>query len=371
MSQSQGPASLGKVVVVGGCGFLGSHIVKYIVERHPQTQVEVLDLRTNSNRNGSPNVSYHDGDITDLAAMTALFSKLRPDAVIHTASPHFNLKPEIHDKVNVGGTKNLVKAAQDTGVKAFVYTSSASVILSATEPLVNADERWPIVAGDAQPEYYTTTKAYAETAVLAANRTPETFLTCAIRPAGIIGEGDVQVLPKMVTAYRKGQTKFQIGDNNNLFDFTYVGNIAHGHVLALIALLQTHKLMPTLPLDTERVDGEAFFITNGEPVYFWDFARAVWHEAGDRLPLSSVWHLSADTAWAIGTVLEWGFWLVGKTPNLTRAQVRYSSMSKYHNINKARTRLGYEPIVTLGEGIRRGVQHILAQEAKESQKKGQ
>jgi nucleoside-diphosphate-sugar epimerase len=158
MSQAKGPASLGKVVVVGGCGFLGSHIVKYIVEHHPQTHVEVLDLRTNSNRNGSPNVSYHDGDITDLAAMTALFSKLRPDAVIHTASPHFNLKPEIHDKVNVGGTRNLVKAAQDAGVKAFVYTSSASVILSATEPLVNADERWPIVAGDAQPEYYTTTK---------------------------------------------------------------------------------------------------------------------------------------------------------------------------------------------------------------------
>jgi|TARA_R110002003_G_scaffold114_12_gene9904 sterol-4alpha-carboxylate 3-dehydrogenase (decarboxylating) len=207
--------------------------------------------------------------------------------------------------------------------------------------------------------------------VLEANRKPETFLTCAIRPAGIIGEGDVQVLPKMVTAYRKGQTKFQVGDNNNLFDFTYVGNIAHGHVLALTALLATHKMLPSIPLDHERVDGEAFFITNGEPVYFWDFARAVWHEAGDRLPLSSVWHLSADTAWAIGTILEWAFWMVGKTPNLTRAQVRYSSMSKYHSISKARTRLGYEPIVPLGEGIKRGVQYILAQEKKESEKKGQ
>jgi sterol-4alpha-carboxylate 3-dehydrogenase (decarboxylating) len=175
----------------------------------------------------------------------------------------------------------------------------------------------------------------------------------------------------MVTAYRKGQTKFQIGDNNNLFDFTYVGNIAHGHVLALMALLHTHKLLPTVPLDSERVDGEAFFITNGEPVPFWDFARAVWHEAGDRLPLSKVWHLSADTAWTIGTILEWAFWVMGKTPNLTRAQVRYSSMSKYHSINKARTRLGYEPIVGLGEGIRRGVQYILAQEEKEGQKKGQ
>jgi len=150
--------SLGKVLVVGGCGFLGSHIVSFIVNRHPQTQVAVLDLRTSSNRNASPTVSYHDGDITDAAAMKALFSQVKPDAVIHTASPHFDLKPEIHEKVNVGGTKTLLKAAQEAGVKAFVYTSSASVILDHETELINADERWPLVTGDAQPEYYTTTK---------------------------------------------------------------------------------------------------------------------------------------------------------------------------------------------------------------------
>lgn len=175
----------------------------------------------------------------------------------------------------------------------------------------------------------------------------------------------------MVTACRKGQTKFQIGENTNLFDFTYVENVAHGHVLAVLALLHTHKVLPTIPLDTERVDGEAFFITNGQPVYFWDFARRVWHEAGDRLPLSSVWHLSADFAWAIGALLENVFWVMGKKPNLTRAQVRYSSVTKYHSINKARLRLGYAPLVDLDEGIRRGVQYILEQEKKAGEKKGQ
>lgn len=162
MSHTESTPSLGKVVVVGGCGFLGGHIVNLIVKRHPQTQVAVLDLRTNSNRNASHNVSYHDGDITDLSAMKALFSQIRPDAVIHTASPHFDLKPEIHDKVNVGGTKNLLEAAQVAGVKAFVYTSSASVILDAVTELVNADERWPLVTGKAQPEHYTTTKVRSQ-----------------------------------------------------------------------------------------------------------------------------------------------------------------------------------------------------------------
>ena len=202
----------------------------------------------------------------------------RPDAVIHTASPHFNLANEILRRVNVDGTKILLKASQAAGVKAFVYTSSASVILDPRAELVNADETFPLVEGKQQPEYYTSTKAWAESAVLAANRTPSnSFLTCALRPAGIFGEGDQQNLPKMVSAYRKGQTKFQVGDNNNLFDFTYVENVAHGHLLAVQALLQTHTLA-TAPLDYEKVDGEAFFITNGQPVYFWDFARAVWHE---------------------------------------------------------------------------------------------
>lgn len=150
--------SLGTVIVVGGCGFLGSHIVNFIVKRHPQTKIAVIDLRTTNNRNLSSTVSYHDGDITDPAAMQAIFTKVKPDAVIHTASPHFNLKPEIHDKVNVGGTKVLLQAAQNAGVKAFVYTSSAGVVLDAINELKNADERWPLVTGKEQPEYYTTTK---------------------------------------------------------------------------------------------------------------------------------------------------------------------------------------------------------------------
>ncbi len=158
MSDKEYAPSLGKLMVVGGCGFLGSHIVNLIVKRHPQTQVAVLDLRTTLNRNASPNVSYHDGDITDADAMKTVFSQIKPQVVIHTASPHFDLKPDILDKVNVGGTKTLLQASQNAGVKVFVFTSSAAVVLGNIEPLVNADERWPMITGKAQPVYYTTTK---------------------------------------------------------------------------------------------------------------------------------------------------------------------------------------------------------------------
>ena len=83
------------------------------------------------------------------------------DAIIHTASPHaFGIPHSVMYKVNVDGTKCLLKAAQDAGVKAFVYTSSASVIMGELTELVNVDERWPTIAGEDQPEYYTHTKVY-------------------------------------------------------------------------------------------------------------------------------------------------------------------------------------------------------------------
>ncbi|KAJ9669332.1 erg26, C-3 sterol dehydrogenase [Coniosporium apollinis] len=363
--------SLGHVLITGGCGFLGHHIVNILLERHPSTRITVLDLRTNVNRNLSPQVTYYDGDLTDSDFVNELFERLRPDVVIHTASPHAFAAREVLWKVNVEGTKVLLEAAQKSGVKAFVHTSSASVIMDRSMKIINADERWPVVMGKEQPEYYTTTKAHAELAVLAANRTPPTFLTTALRPAGIFGEGDGQTLPGMLNVLAQGKHTFQIGANDNLFDFTYVLNVAHAHILAANALLATASMAPTVPLDNERVDGEAFFITNDAPIYFWDFARTVWFYAGDRTPLSKVWVLPEEVMSTLGGVMEWVYGAVGKKPAMTRAQARYACMTRYFDISKAKRRLGYSPIVGLEEGIRRGVEAAMEERRGEEEKKGQ
>lgn len=212
-------------------------------------------------------------------------------------------------------------------------------------------------------------QAWAETAALEANRTPKDskkpLLTCAIRPAGIFGEGDVQLIPPMLGAYFRGQSRFQLGDNTNLFDFTYVGNVAHAHLLAAAALLATYNLAPTVPIDTERVDGEAFFITNDQPVPFWDFARSVWREAGPPVPIEKTWVLPKDIMMPVGSVLEWICWAIGRKPNITRDQVRYSTVRRYYSIDKAKRRLGYRPIVGLEEGVKRGVKEVLSREGPE------
>lgn len=201
----------------------------------------------------------------------------------------------------------------------------------------------------------------AEQLVLEGNRpsTNPRFLTCAIRPSGIFGVGDVQNLPNALTAHYKGQTKFQLGDNDNLFDFTVIDNVVHAHHLAAAALLATadrEEQGQAAPLDTERVDGEAFFITNDQPTYFFDFYRMAWGAAGSTTDPKKVWVIQKDMGMLISAILEWVFWILRwGTPNLNRQRVRYTCMTRYFDINKAKLRLGYRPIVSIEEGIKRGV----------------
>ncbi len=191
----------------------------------------------------------------------------------------------------------------------------------------------------------------------------------------MIGEGDVQNIPNVLQAYKKGQTGWQLGDNNNLFDFTYVGNVAHAHLLASAALLRTiaqfghpsssvsSSTPNTIPLDHERIDGEVFFITNDSPIYFWDFPRLVWRAAGEkrRVP-EDVKRIPVKIGLVIAGLAEWVLGLMGKTPNLTRQRVKYTSMTRYFNCRKARERLGYNPLVDLEEGVGRAVRWVLEQE---------
>lgn len=164
--------------------------------------------------------------------------------------------------------------------------------------------------------------------------------------------------PKLIDIYHQGRTGVQVGDNNNIFDFSYVGNVAYAHLLAARALLTT-AASKTVPLDTERVDGEAFFITNDAPVYFWDFARAVWFAAGSPKGKDHVWVLGKDLGWFLGLLSEGFFAVIRKPPTFTRQRIVYSCMTRYYNCGKAKRVLGYRPRVSVQEGVNRGVKWFL------------
>lgn len=148
----------------------------------------------------------------------------------------------------------------------------------------------------------------------------------------------------------------QIGSNRSLLDSTENTNAAYAHYLAAAAALSQNQ-KENLPGDTNKVDGEAFFITNASPLPFWDFTRLVWGYAGDTTRSDEAWVLSKPWALLLAGILEWMFWALGRgEAPLTRTKVRRSCMTRYFCIDKARRRLGYGPLVRLGEGLRYAVE---------------
>ena len=210
--------------------------------------------------------------------------------------------------------------------------------------------------------------------VLAHNRKSNNMLTSAIRPAGIIGEREVQFTYNALLHARNSKPyllRFQLGKNDNLFDFTYVANIVYGHLLAAERLIATHDRITSgksAPLDHEKVDGEAFNITNDAPTYFWDMTHALWAWYGLAVEPDQIWALSEDLMLPLGGLAEFLFGIFGKTPRLTRRAVKYSSMTRYFSCDKAKKRLGYTPIVDLQEGLQRCVASFVQREQTEGVK---
>ena len=353
------------VLVVGACGFLGHHIVSQLLDTH--AKVSVLDFTLDRNR--LPSVHYYKADISVKTDVESVLSRVQPHVIIHTASPTALItKPALYFRVNVDGTRNLLDCARNIGtVKAFVYTSSASVVHDSVSDLFGADESLPVLYFPHQKEIYSHTKALADDLVLAANKTGNAMLTVCLRPAAMFGEGDMSTTRRLVKNAESGKNRFQIGSGQNLFDWTYVGNAARAHILASEALLGTHS-SPDIPMS--RVDGEAFFITNGDPMPFWGFVRAIGEEAGFPVKQEDVWVVPKIVGLIVAWIVEWTVWALSlgkQRSRTTRQGVRYSCLTRTYRIDKAKERLGYNPTVDLKEGIRRGVGWWLAAESKKHQ----
>ncbi|KAK0516448.1 hypothetical protein JMJ35_001051 [Cladonia borealis] len=343
--------SLGSVLVVGGCGFLGHQIIRQLLESHAASKVTVVDIRTDRNQHDT--VAYCNADISSKREVQSIFDQVRPRVVFHTASPPaLGDDMNLYMRVNVNGTRNLIDCALSTeDTIAFVYTSSASVVHDSISDLVDADERSPVLYMPVQRSAYSHTKALAESIVLEANRKNDCLLTTSIRPSGLFGENDLTTVKPMVEAAASGKYKYQVGDGNNTFDWTYVGNAAQAHILAALALVKAGPLAK----QGEGVDGEAFFVTNDEPMPFWKFARALGTAAGYPTR-EDIRIIPRTVGLAMATIAEWLVWITSfgrRKSSMTRHGIRYSTMTRTFRIDKAKMRLRYKPLVDMKEGIRR------------------
>ncbi|KAK6209325.1 erg26, C-3 sterol dehydrogenase [Pestalotiopsis sp. IQ-011] len=355
-SGAENSPSLGPVLVTGGCGFIGSHIVSDLLERDPSCKIHVIDIDTGRNR--FPGVTYHNGDISSAADVEAVFSAARPRTVFHVACPDSTAQqPNVFRRVNVDGARNLLNSAvKIKTVQAFVNTSTSSVIHDNLSDLVDADETFPVLKYPQQKRVYTLTKAEAEEDILAANRQhgDSSMLTVSLRPATAFGERDGVCMGKIVANARAGKGRFQMGPGGNLYDFVYISDLVDAHFLAAEALLGAFG--KPAPADDVRVDGETFNVTNEEPVPFWEFQRAIGASVGLPIREEDIKIIPVWLALMTAIVSEWYTWVrtLGREhPIITREAVQLTTITKTLNGEKAKRVLGYHPKVNMEEGLAR------------------
>jgi nucleoside-diphosphate-sugar epimerase len=321
-----------KAVVTGGNGFLGSHIVKRLIERGDEV---VVFARTVGATLASP-ASARQGDIRNPDEIAAAIEGA--DVVFHTAAKAgvWGDRDE-YIGINLTGTRNVLTACHKHGVRKLVYTSTPSVVF----------EHGDIEGGVEQLPYakrflshYAASKARAEEEVLAANGV-NGLQTVALRPHLIWGHGDPHLTPRVIERAREGKLK-RVGDGTNRVDITHVLDAAEAHILALDNI--------------ERAAGQAFFISS-ETVNLWDWINDLFKHAG--LPPVSK-SVSRATAYRAGALLEFVYGLFGLgEPPMTRFVAENLATSHWFDTSRARVLLGYQPQWT---GERAFEQHFALQE---------
>lgn len=358
-------ASLGAVLVVGGCGFLGSHLVKELAETEGSSaNISVLDLVVPKNQH--PSATYHAADITKRSEVARVLDIVKPSIIFHTASPHpvFSSRAVL-ENVNILGTTNLIECAKAIGtVKAFVYTSSSSVVHDQYAPLVKATEDMPVLHYPEQPYYYAHTKGISEKVVLAANNVGG-MLTISLRPTTLFGEGDKLMTTTMTEMALKGRANVQLGAGKNLVDTTYIGNCAYAQILAARALLNLDPTTLEAIPEEKRIAGEAFNLSNDDPIPWTDFPRLAAEIIGKPVRDEDVWRIPRWLLMTVAILIEtvsWIFTLGKGQPTFTRWLVRTMTMERTVSVEKIKSRLGYKPRVGTKEGWERGVRWCQGQQ---------
>lgn len=325
-----------RVLVTGGGGFLGTAVVKQLLDEGCTVKVAGRNSYDHLVRLG---VTCLVGDIGDKIFTEEACRNV--DTVFHVAAKAgiWGSSREFA-RANLDGTVNIVNGCRKNDVGCLIYTSTPSVVFN-RRSIEGGNESLPYA--DTFLCHYARTKAAAEQYVL--DSCDDQLRVCALRPHLIWGPGDPHLIPRLIDRGRKGSLKI-VGDGRNRVDITFVDNGARAHLLAARSLHESSS-----------ISGKVYFIGQERPVYLWDWINDLYRELGIS-PVEK--KVPKTTAYTIGWCLEMAYKMAGlkKEPAMTRFMALQLACSHYFSHERAKEDFGYEPLITVEEGKQRLVESL-------------
>jgi len=265
-----------KILVTGGAGFIGSHLVDLLV-KHGDEVVVVDNLKTGKDRNINVNSKFYKVDITDFEKLKEVFGLEKPDYVLHLAANsmlRLSIENPFYDAhVNVLGTISVLECCRIFNVRKIIYTSTGGARVGEPEYLP-VDEKHPL--NPCSP--YGISKHSAEHYVWMYNKIYglDYLIFCFGNVYGPRDDSKTgRLIPVFIEMLLKGEAPKIFGDGNQTRDFIYVKDLAE-FIVDSINKKPVHKL---------------FHLANGQQIsvnQVWGFLKDISGFAGDALHIDAV-----------------------------------------------------------------------------------
>ncbi len=326
--------------MTGGSGFLGRALTKELLDRG--CTVHSLDIKPEEKP--LRGVTYFTGDIRNYDTVRAAAAGCA--TVFHCAAImnflglcRSSVRRDVYG-INVHGTENVIRACRESGVKALVYTSSHCVCFD-TRPVLGGDESKPYA--ESYLDLYGETKTAAEKLVLAADG-EGSLRTASLRPGGIWGASDdCYMFAKFIDQLLKGKLVATIGPADAIIDNTHVDNLVLAEILTAEGLITKPKV----------VGGQPYFIVDDEPMNLMEWLRPLIEGLGYRMPKRSIPKMPM---YFLGFLAECLHYIGGPRPFMTRLEVHNLTARFTFSQDKARSHLGFEPVIGRDKGMKQCVE---------------
>lgn len=322
------------VLVTGGTGFIGQHLVRTLRTRGQHVRVLVrpshdAQRQAAARRLAAMGAELIEGDILDSAAVRHALENV--SSVFHLAGQLLvpGVTSEIYRRLHVEGTQTLLSACAELSLIERVVHCSTTGVLGPTGHTALSED-----APLRPSTIYEYTKAMGEQSALDMANKLDLPLT-VVRPALVYGPGDRHLLGWFRAIERR--YFHVVGSGATLLHPIYIADLIEGMLRCA-----------DIPTAARRI----YHLVGEQALPIRDFAATIAHALGTQLPRL---HLSVPLAWSVASILEA---LPGITPRflpLTRSRVAFMIEDRVYSGSRARDELGFTPCVPLQEGVRRAV----------------